>query len=79
VGAQPRGTAGRQITVLADVVAVDNDNRLVTLRGPEGNMVDLKVPDPEQLKLIKKGDQVRAVYTEALAVAVEPAPARAGK
>jgi Cu/Ag efflux protein CusF len=74
VGGQPRGAVGRQITVLADVVAVNGKDQLVTLRGPEGHMVDLKVPDPDQLKRIKKGDQVRAVYTEALAVAVEPAP-----
>jgi Cu/Ag efflux protein CusF len=49
------------------------------LRGPQGNLVDLNVRDPEQLKHIKKGDQVRAVYTEALAVAVEPTPAPARK
>jgi Cu/Ag efflux protein CusF len=73
VGAQPHGTAGRQIEVLADVVAVNKDAHLVTLRGPEGHMVDLKVPDPDQLKRIKKGDQVEAVYSEALAVAVAPA------
>lgn len=78
-GAQPRGTVGRQISVLANVIAVNNKDQVVTLRGPQGNTVDLDVPDPEQLKRIKKGDQVQAVYTEALAVAVEPAPARSGK
>jgi hypothetical protein len=35
-------------------------------------MVDLHVPDPGQFKLIKVGDQVHAVYTEAMAVGVEP-------
>lgn len=73
-GAQPRGTVGRRITVLADVLAVDGKKQLVTLRGPQGNLVELHVSDPEQLKRIATGDQVRAVYTEALAVAVEPAP-----
>jgi hypothetical protein len=35
------------------------------------------VPDPEQVKLIKIGDQIEATYTQAFAVAVEPvAPAR---
>ena len=29
--------------------------------------------DPEQFKRIAKGDRVEATYTEALAVAVEPA------
>ena len=35
--------------------------------------VDLKVRDPGQFRLIKVGDQVQAVYTQALAVSVEPA------
>lgn len=75
-GAQPSATVSRQVTVLADVVAVNNKNKLVTLRGPEGHLVDLEVRNPDELKHIKKGDQVQAVYTEALAVAVEPAPGR---
>jgi hypothetical protein len=45
---------------------------VVTLRGPDES-VDLKVRDPEQFKLIKVGDQVKGVYTEAMAVSVEPA------
>ncbi|MGT2491639.1 hypothetical protein [Cupriavidus basilensis] len=44
----------------------------VTLQGPKGK-VNLNVQDPDQLKNIKKGDQVQAVYTEAVAIAVEPA------
>jgi Cu/Ag efflux protein CusF len=42
-------------------------------------MVDLKVEDPAQLKNIKAGDQVEAVYTEALAIAVQPASGSTGK
>jgi hypothetical protein len=30
--------------------------------------------DPEQIKLVKVGDQVEATYQEAMAVSVEPAP-----
>lgn len=73
LGAKPGAAVGRQITILANVTAVDAKQQTVTLRGPEGNFVDLKVQDPAQLALIKKGDQVEAVYTEALAIAVEPA------
>ena len=71
LGDKPGAAAGRQVTVLADVVAVDTKHHMVTLRGPKGNLVDLHVPDPEQLKNIKKGDQVEAVYAEAVAVMVE--------
>lgn len=72
VGATPGGAVGRQVTILANVTAVDAKNKKVTLRGPDGNSVDLVVQDPNQLALIKKGDQVEAVFTEALAIAVEP-------
>jgi hypothetical protein len=44
----------------------------MTLKGPQGNSVDVVVEDPDQLKLIKKGDQLEVVYNEALAISVEP-------
>lgn len=71
-GAVAGGAVGKQVTVLADVVAVNTKTSSVTLRGPKGNTVELNVPDPGQLKLVKKGDQVEAVYTEAVAITVEP-------
>ena len=71
-GERPAGAGARQIRVVADVVDVDAQNQRVTLRGPN-RTVDLKVRDPKQLAMIAKGDQVEAVYTEAIAVAVEPA------
>jgi hypothetical protein len=48
----------------------------VTLKGPKGNYVDLQLQDPKQLARVKKGDQVEAVFTEAVALTVEPAPAK---
>lgn len=71
-GAKPGGVVGREVTVTADVVAVNTKTGKVTLKGPKGKMVDLHVEDPQQLKGIRKGDQVQAVYTEALAVSVTP-------
>ena len=78
-GERPGGTVGREITVLADVVAVDPKKSIISLKGPRGNVVDLKVQNPDHFKVVKKGDQVEAVYTEAIAVAVTPAPASGGK
>jgi len=71
-GSRPAGIGGREVTVIADVVAVDTANQRVTLKGPN-RTVDLKIRDPKQLAMIAKGDQVEAVYTEAIAVAVAPA------
>ncbi len=72
-GAHPQGVAGRRITVVADVVAVNRETQIVTLRGPQLT-VEVKVADPNQFKRIKKGDQVYATYTQALAMVVELVP-----
>lgn len=70
-GAQPGGVAGRRITVVADVVAVDREKQTVTLQGPQ-HRVEVKVANPDQFRRIKQGDQVYASYTQALAMKVEP-------
>jgi Cu/Ag efflux protein CusF len=71
-GALPAGMAGRQVTVTAEVVAVDPARQVVTLRGPQ-RTVEVKVKDPAQFKLVAKGDRVEATYTQAVAIAVGPA------
>jgi ABC-type transport system substrate-binding protein len=71
-GEAPGGAVGRQVTVVADVVAVDAATKTVTLKGPQ-RAVELVVSDPAQFKLIAKGDQVEATYTQAFAIAVAPA------
>jgi hypothetical protein len=71
-GEKPAGAVGRQVTIVADVVALDPAKQVVTLKGPK-RTVDLKIPNPEQFKRIAKGDQVEATYTQAVAIAVMPA------
>lgn len=71
-GERPAGVGGREITIVADVVAVNTAAKTITLKGPQ-RTVELSIPDPEQLKRIAKGDQVEATYTQAIAVAVVPA------
>jgi hypothetical protein len=70
-GERPAGLVGRQVTIVADVVDVNAATQTVTLRGPQ-RTVELKVRDPEQFKLVAKGDQVEATYTEAVAIEVTP-------
>jgi len=78
-GEKPGGAIGRQVTVMAEVVAVDPKQKIIKLKGPKGNVVVLDVQNPEQFKAVKKGDKVEAVYTEALAISVEPAKKKAAK
>ncbi len=75
-GGKPGGMVGREVMVTADVVAVNAKTGMVTLKGPRGRMVDVHVEDPKQLKAVRPGEQVQAVYTEALAISVTPKHAR---
>ena len=70
-GEAPKGAAGRQITVVGDVIKLDAATQIVTVKGPE-RTIELKSRDPEQFKRIAVGDQIEATYTEAVAVSVTP-------
>ena len=72
-GEQPGAGVARQVTAIADVIGVDPKAKTITLKGPRGNVVELQVQNPDQFKVVKKGDEVEVTYTEALALSVEPA------
>ena len=74
-GEKPAGAAGRQVTIVADVIATDPAKQTITLKGPK-QTVDMRIPDPEQFKRVAKGDQVEATYTQAAALAVTPVAAK---
>ena len=42
----------------------------------KGNKVTFKVRDPKKLDVVNVGDQVQITYTRALAISVQPAPAK---
>jgi hypothetical protein len=69
--APPGAAIGRQVTIIADVIGLDPATQTVTLKGPQ-RTVDMVVRDPEQFRAISKGDQVKATYTQAFALAVAP-------
>jgi hypothetical protein len=69
---RPAAVETHEVHVVADVIALDPRTQTVTLRGPT-RVVDLRVHDPAQFKLVAVGDQVEATYAEAVAIAVEPA------
>jgi hypothetical protein len=72
----------RPVTITARIEAVDRENRIVRLRRPGGETVDVEVPaDMEGFRTLKAGDVVSATYSEAIAVRVrkpgDQAPAAA--
>jgi hypothetical protein len=61
-------------SVTATVEEIDSSARLLTLKGPKGELVTLAVPEEvERFPQIKVGDKVRAEYYESLAVDVHKA------
>jgi hypothetical protein len=74
-GSKPGGAVQHRVTVVADVIAANPRTRVLTLRGPD-RTIDLRVPDANQFTRVQVGDQVEATFTEALIIAVRPAPKR---
>jgi hypothetical protein len=70
-GQKPTAGGSKQITVQAYVEAVMAKEKTVTLRTPDGNLVDLYVRDLNVLASLAVGDNVVARYTEAVAVSIE--------
>jgi len=67
------------ITVRATIEAIDKDNRIVTLKGPQGNLLKVKADESvKRFDELKVGDVISATYSESIAVHIrkpgEPAP-----
>jgi hypothetical protein len=59
------------VTVKATIEAIDKTNRIVTLRGPRGHLVDVKAGEKvKRFDELKVGDVVSATYSESIAVHV---------
>ena len=61
-------------SIVATVLEINKKERLLTVQGPRGGIVTVKVPaDVPAFDSLKKGDKISALYSEALAVSVRPA------
>ena len=70
--AKPGVAAVDTIEGTAKVEAVDHKARTVTLRGPQGNRLNLKVDKRlKKFDHVKAGDEVVVRHTEAVAVLVQ--------
>lgn len=74
-GDKPAGGVAQQVRVTAKIRSVDTANRRVEIQGPEGKVQSFAVKDANLLRDLRAGDDIELVYTEALAIAVEPAAA----
>ena len=67
-GAKPGGVVVRTVQIAGVVDAVDYNERYISVRGPKGNVVPLKVAPEVDLKQIAAGDRISVTYTAALAL-----------
>lgn len=76
-GKKPSGVAVATDVVTATVVKINAKTRKATLKGPQGNMIEVDVaPDVKNLENVKKGDQVLVKYTRTLAIDVRKPDAK---
>jgi hypothetical protein len=70
LGAKPAAGAAHIRTVVSTVEGIDKAKSEVTLKGPEGHSVTIKVKEPKRLDGVNVGDSVQITYTQALAISV---------
>ncbi len=67
---------GHTATVTATVTKIDSANRVLTLKGPEGNVIDVEVSTAvKRFPEIKVGDKIVVTYGEAVVINVSKADA----
>jgi len=70
------GVRGREVSLSAEVVAVDPAANTVTFKGPKGNLRTINVQSPalqEKLSSLKPGQVVQFDWVEAVAASIKPA------
>jgi len=74
------GSRHQEVTVTATVEKIDQKERLVTLRGPDGTTETIRVgPEVRNLPQVKRGDEVIATYYQSIAFEVlKPGEAKVG-
>ena len=69
-GDKPGVITTNTVTATASVEAIDTAKNTVSLIGPQGNIFKVKVQNLDLMKDIAVNDQVKVVYTEAIAAVV---------
>ena len=72
-GQKPGGVIARTVTVSGTVQALDLKKKTAVIKGSRGNTVEVQLQHPERWTNVKVGDTITTVYSEALALSVQPA------
>ena len=66
----PDTASAEVVTATASIQKIDKTGRVVTLKGDQGHVVDVKVGPSVNIDKLKVGDKVNAAYYEEVAVAL---------
>lgn len=75
-GDKPGMITTNTVTAVANVEAIDAVKNTVSLKGPQGSILKVKVQNPDLMKDIAVNDQVKVVYAEAIAAVVSTPTAK---
>lgn len=74
VAAQIKTLPGETITFSGTIESIERSTRAVTLRGPKGNLLTMRVPaEVKSFDTLKIGDTINARYYENVVLRVKPA------
>ena len=69
-GSQPAAYAAKERYITATIAAIDKENMVVTLKGPDGNTFPVKARKKENVDKLAVGDNVEIHTTQAVGVEV---------
>ena len=69
-GDKPSEKLTNKTTIIADIIAVDREKKLVTVKGPSGKVTTVSVTNPTLLNDVNAGEQVKVIYTDAMAASI---------
>jgi len=70
INEKPSEVIANKTTIIADIVAVDRDKKLVSVKGPSGKITTVIVKNPALLADVKVGEQVKVIYYDAMAASI---------
>lgn len=69
---KPAETIANKTTIIADIVEVNRDKKLVSVKGPSGKITTVTVKNPALLADVNVGEQVKVIYYDAMAASITP-------
>lgn len=71
---KPSISASQNVKIITVVEAIDYETRMVTLKGPEGNLRTIRAENTPNLEEVEVGDQVNVEFAQSLTIEVVTEP-----